>query len=167
MRTCAIVTCSACYAFFACRKSASKVASRTPCCAFCALCVCFLRCPRAARAACNEATRAARIVSRRALPDRSVPSVDNGIYVGQTVGIGMLKKTITRFMQHLRSARSWNNVFGARGVRGLGLLYPTMLRLGPEMFSVVISHSRKNMCVSVSRCSSQFSTLTGSDHIRR
>ena len=80
MRACAIVTCSACYAFCACRKSASKSASRTACCAFCALCVCCLRSARAARAACNEATRAARIVPRGALPDRCVPSVDNGIY---------------------------------------------------------------------------------------
>ena len=82
MRACAIVTCSACYAFCMCRKSASKFASRTPCCpicALCVLCVCFLRCPRAAHAACNEAKRAARILPRIALPDRNVPSVDNGI----------------------------------------------------------------------------------------
>ena len=38
VRASAIVTSSACYAFCACRKSASKSASRTPCCAFCALC---------------------------------------------------------------------------------------------------------------------------------
>ena len=64
--------------------------------------------------------------------------VAKGIYIGQTGGIGMLKKTITRFMQHLRSARSWNNLFGKLGIRGLGLLYPTMFRLGPEQFGVVI-----------------------------
>ena len=79
VRVCAIVTCSACYVFCACRKSASKSASRKPCCAFCALCVCFLRCARAARAACNEATPAACIVPRRALLDKNVPSIDNGI----------------------------------------------------------------------------------------
>ena len=38
VRACAIVTCSAWYAFCACRKSASKSASRTPWCAFCAFC---------------------------------------------------------------------------------------------------------------------------------
>ena len=78
MRVCAIVTCSACYAFCACRKSAS----RTACCAFCALCalcVCFLRRARAARAACNTATRAAPIVPHRGLRDRNVPCVDNRI----------------------------------------------------------------------------------------
>ena len=77
------MTCSACYAFCACRKSATKSASRTPCCAFCtlcALCVCCLRC---ARAACNEATRAARIVPRGALPDGNVPSVEDGRINGQ------------------------------------------------------------------------------------
>ena len=42
--------------------------------------MCCLRCARAARTACNEATRAARIVPRGVLSDRNVPSVDNGIY---------------------------------------------------------------------------------------
>jgi hypothetical protein len=79
VRACAIVTCSACYAFCACRKSASKYVSRTPCCAFCAFCARRVCCFRSARAACYEATRAARIVPRGALPDRNVPSVDNGI----------------------------------------------------------------------------------------
>ena len=80
VRVCAMVRCSACYAFCACRKSATKSASRTPCCSFCTLCAFCVCCLRCARAACNEATRAACIVPRGALPDRNVPSVDNRIY---------------------------------------------------------------------------------------
>ena len=49
----------------------------------------------------------------------------------------MLKKTVTRFMKHVRLARPRNTLFGQRGVRGLGLLYPMMFRLDPGMFSVV------------------------------
>ena len=59
------------------------------------------------------------------------------IYIGQTRGIRSLKRVITRFLQHYRSARSWNQLFGRKGVRGLGLLYPTMFRLGPEGFGIV------------------------------
>ena len=68
------------------------------------------------------------------------------IYVGQTGGIGQLKKTIVRFMQHIRSARSWHSLYGRRGIRGMGLLYPTMFRLGPENFGVAILEAcPKNM----------------------
>ena len=68
------------------------------------------------------------------------------IYVGQTGGIGQLKKTIVRFMQHIRSARSWHSLYGRRGVRGMGLLYPTMFRLGPENFGIIVLEAcPKNM----------------------
>ena len=68
------------------------------------------------------------------------------IYVGQTGGIGQLKKTIVGFMQHIRSARSWHSLYGRRGIRGMGLLYPTMFRLGPENFGVAILEAcPKNM----------------------
>ena len=30
------------------------------------------------------------------------------VYIGQTCGIGQLKKAIVRFMQHIRSAQSWH-----------------------------------------------------------
>ena len=60
------------------------------------------------------------------------------VYIGQTGGIAQLKRAIVRFMQHMRAARSWHTLYGRRGIRGMGLLYPTMFRLGPENFGVVI-----------------------------
>ena len=60
------------------------------------------------------------------------------VYIGQTGGIGQLKRAIVRFMQHMRAARSWHTLYGRRGIRGMGLLYPTMFRIGPEKFGVVI-----------------------------
>ena len=60
------------------------------------------------------------------------------VYIGHTGGIGQLKRAIVRFMQHMRAARSWHTLYGRRGIRGMGLLYPTMFRLGPENFGVVI-----------------------------
>ena len=60
------------------------------------------------------------------------------VYIGQTGGIGQLKRAIVRFMQHMCAARSWHTLYGRRGVRGMGLLYPTMFRIGPENFGIVI-----------------------------
>ena len=44
---------------------------------------------------------------------------------------------LTRYLQHLRCGRSWNTLFGKKGVRGLGKLYPEMFKRGPHTFGII------------------------------
>jgi len=58
------------------------------------------------------------------------------VYVGQTGAIRGTKMLLTRYLQHLRCGRSWNTLFGKKGVRGLGKLYPEMFKKGPHTFGI-------------------------------
>ena len=58
------------------------------------------------------------------------------VYISQTGGIVQLKRAIVRFMQHMRATRSWHTLYGRCGIRGMGLLYPTMFRIGPEILEL-------------------------------
>ena len=61
----------------------------------------------------------------------------NGVYVGQSGAIRQLKKCVTRYSQHTRTARSWHTLFGRHGVRRLGKLYPVMARIGGHHFGIL------------------------------
>jgi len=69
------------------------------------------------------------------------------VYVGQTGGRRSRKSIIQRWRQHCRSARSFHTLYGARGVKNLGALYPTMAATGIENRGITILE-----CCTPSQC---------------